>query len=89
VARVAAITKSAEDPNFGLGLFKTLKREEVDLKDYQTSAEAEANLGHFGHFMEAVYNVKRLHSSLGYLHSVEFEAAYCSSMVEWTYPLVR
>jgi transposase InsO family protein len=27
--------------------FKTLKREEVYLKDYQTFAEAEANLGQF------------------------------------------
>ena len=52
--------------------FKTLKREEVNLQDYRTFAEAEANLGHF---IEAVYNQKRLHSSLGYLPPVEFEAA--------------
>jgi putative transposase len=66
--------------------FKTLKREEVYLKDYQTFAEAEANLGHF---IEAVYNVKRLHSSLGYLPPVEFEAAYCSSTDELSCPVVR
>jgi putative transposase len=54
--------------------FKTLKREEVYLQDYRTFADAEANLGHF---IEAVYNQKRLHSSLGYLPPVEFEAA-CS-----------
>jgi putative transposase len=42
--------------------FKTLKREEVYLKDYQTFADAEANLGQF---IEDVDNTKRLHSSLG------------------------
>lgn len=45
-------------------VFKTLKHEEVYLQEYQTLAEAEANLGQF---IEAVYNTKRLHSSLGYL----------------------
>lgn len=52
--------------------FKTLKREEVYLQEYRTFADAETNLGHF---IEAVYNLKRLHSSLGYLPPVEFEAA--------------
>ena len=50
--------------------FKTLKVEEVYLKDYQTQQEAEANIGAF---IEKVYNIKRLHSSLGYLSPVEFE----------------
>lgn len=53
--------------------FKTLKREEVYLNDYQTFQEAEANLEQF---IEEVYNRKRLHSSLGYLPPDEFEAAY-------------
>ncbi|MDQ3695499.1 MAG: integrase core domain-containing protein [Chloroflexota bacterium] len=52
--------------------FKTLKGEEVYLQDYRTFAEAEANLGRF---IAAVYNTKRLHSSLGYLAPSEFEAA--------------
>ncbi len=51
--------------------FKTLKREEVYLNDYRTFEEAEANLAHF---IDEVYNVKRLHSSLGYRPPVEFEA---------------
>lgn len=51
--------------------FKTLKREEVYLHKYQSFAEAEQQLTHF---IEAVYNHKRLHSSLGYLPPVEFEA---------------
>ena len=50
--------------------FKTLKREEVYLNHYDSFAEAEANLAHF---IEDVYNVKRLHSSLGYRPPVEFE----------------
>lgn len=52
--------------------FKTLKHEEVYLKEYRTFEEAAANLERF---IEAVYNTKRLHSSLGYLPPVEFEAA--------------
>lgn len=51
--------------------FKTLKREEVYLKEYRTFAAAAANIGTF---IEDVYNSKRLHSSLGYLPPVEFEA---------------
>lgn len=66
--------------------FKTLKREEVYLQDYQTFAEAETDLGHF---IEAVYNQKRLHSSLGYLPPVEFEAACSLSIDELPCPVVR
>ena len=52
--------------------FKTLKREEVYLKEYRTFEDAEVNLGYF---IEDVYNQKRLHSSLGYVPPVEFEIA--------------
>jgi putative transposase len=55
--------------------FKTLKQEEVYLKDYRTFAEAQADLTVF---IEQVYHVKRLHSSLGYLPPIEFEAMYAS-----------
>jgi putative transposase len=52
--------------------FKTLKHEEVYRKEYRTFEEAEANLERF---IADVYNTKRLHSSLGYVPPVEFEAA--------------
>jgi putative transposase len=51
--------------------FRTLKLEEVYIKDYRTFEEAQENIGKF---IEEVYNEKRLHSSLGYLPPVEFEA---------------
>jgi putative transposase len=66
--------------------FKTLKREEVYLKDYQTFADAEANLGRF---IEDVYNTKRLHSSLGYLPPAEFEASHTQPMLELPLTVVR
>ncbi len=53
--------------------FKTLKQEEVYLKQYQTFEEASANIGQF---IDEVDNAKRLHSSLGYVPPIEFEAAY-------------
>ncbi|GHO60899.1 IS3 family transposase [Ktedonobacter robiniae] len=58
-----------------LSFFKTLKMEEVYLKEYESFANTETNLGEF---IEQVYNTKRLHSSLGYLPPAEFEAAYAS-----------
>lgn len=53
--------------------FKTLKQEEVYLKEYNSFADAAQNLTTF---IEKVYNEKRLHSSPGYLPPAEFEAAY-------------
>jgi putative transposase len=53
--------------------FRTLKLEEIYLKDYRDFEEAEENIGEF---IEEAYNEKRLHSSLGYLPPVEFEAIH-------------
>lgn len=49
---------------------RTLKYEEVYLFEYETMAEARARMQHF---LEEVYNQKRLHSALGYVPPSEFE----------------
>ena len=54
-------------------LIRTLKEEEVALSDYRDFADAAASIGHF---IEQVYQRKRIHSALGYLTPVEFEAAW-------------
>jgi len=51
---------------------KTLKYEEVFREDYRDLLEAHAGIGHF---LEQVYNQKRLHSALGYRPPAEFELA--------------
>ena len=53
--------------------FRTLKMEEVYLKDYRDFEEAYENIAEF---IEEVYNEKRPYSSLGYLPPVEFEVAH-------------
>jgi transposase InsO family protein len=50
---------------------KTLKQEEVYLWDYSTFEDTQKRIPYF---IDAVYNQKRLHSSLGYLPPDEFEA---------------
>ena len=51
-------------------LMRTIKEEEVDLSDYQNYADA---IRHIGRFLDEVYMLKRIHSSLGYLTPAEFE----------------
>ena len=51
---------------------RTLKYEEIYMNDYDTFAEV---LNSVEHFIERVYNRKRLHSALGYVPPAEFEAA--------------
>lgn len=49
---------------------KTLKVEEVYINEYETFDDALKNIKHF---IEIVYNKKRLHSSIGYVPPEEFE----------------
>jgi putative transposase len=51
---------------------KTLKSEEVYLREYRDLADARASIAHF---LEQVYNSKRLHSALGYVCPNTFEAS--------------
>ena len=51
----------------------TLKAEEVYLWEYKTMADVERRLPYF---IEEVYNLKRLHSSLGYRSPDEFEEVF-------------
>lgn len=49
---------------------KTLKSEEVDLRQYRDLEDVRDSIGHF---IEDVYNAQRLHSALGYLAPAVFE----------------
>jgi putative transposase len=56
---------------------KTLKYEEAYLFEYETMAEARSRIKHF---LEEVYNRKRLHSALGYVPPMEFEQQLCQTI---------
>ncbi len=66
----------AEENGYAERFMRTIKEEEVDLSDYQDFADS---LSQIGHFIEKVYNIKRIHSSLGYLTPMEFEVAWWQS----------
>jgi putative transposase len=51
-------------------LMRTIKEEEVNLSEYLDFADAQRQLTRF---LDDVYNVKRIHSALGYLTPREFE----------------
>jgi transposase InsO family protein len=70
----AAVSMAAvgapEENGYAERLMRTIKEEEVDLSEYEDFADARRQLGRF---LDAVYNRKRIHSSLGYLTPREFE----------------
>jgi len=63
----------ATDNPYAERVIRTIKEEEVYLADYIDFADAYARIGHF---IQDVYQTKRIHSALGYLTPAEFEAAY-------------
>ena len=69
---MAAVGKSQENP-FAERLNRTIKEEEVALTEYLDFKDA---LDQIGHFIEQVYQHKRIHSALGYLTPAEFEAQW-------------
>lgn len=54
-------------------LMRTIKEEEVNLSEYRDYYDARRRIGAF---LDEVYQHKRIHSALGYLTPVEFEAQY-------------
>lgn len=54
-------------------LIRTIKEEEVKLSDYRDFHDAYHQIGHF---LDGVYMHKRIHSALGYLTPVAFEAEW-------------
>jgi putative transposase len=66
---MAAVGKPEEN-GYAERLMRTIKEEEVALAEYRDFADARRQLGRS---LDAVYNRKRIHSSLGYLTPEEFE----------------
>jgi transposase InsO family protein len=62
-----------EENGYAERLMRTIKEEEVDLSEYIDFADVYRQIGRF---LEDVYNTKRIHSALGYLTPLEFEAAW-------------
>ena len=54
-------------------LIQTIKAEEVERSKYLAFADAYAQIKHF---IEQVYQYKRIHSALGYLTPAEFETVW-------------
>ena len=59
------------DNAFCESFMKTLKYDEVHRQEYRDLAEARVSIEHF---LERVYNWKRLHSALGYAAPADFES---------------
>lgn len=69
---MAAPGRPTENP-YAERVICTIKEEEVWLNEYENLAHARACIGRF---INDVYQTKRIHSALGYLTPVEFEAQW-------------
>jgi transposase InsO family protein len=72
---MAAKGQPTENP-YAERVIRTIKEEEVYLNEYDNFADAYQRIGHF---IEDVYQTKRIHSALGYLTPAEFETLYWAS----------
>jgi len=72
-----------EENGYAERFMRTIKEEEVDLSEYNDFADACRQIGRF---IEDVYMTKRIHSALGYLTPVEFEAAWRMAQRKQTTP---
>jgi len=61
------------DNAYAESFFKTLKTEEIYAYEYKTMGDVSERLPHF---LEQVYNRRRLHSALGYVPPEEYERKY-------------
>jgi transposase InsO family protein len=78
-ARISMSAKGTPRDNAQAERFmRTLKQEEVYLQEYEGYSETEEGIGHF---IEAVYNEKRLHSALGYRPPSEFEQLFAKGIL--------
>ena len=66
---MAAVGEPREN-GYAERLMRTIKEEEVNLTEYLDFVDARTQIGRF---LDDVYNVKRIHSALGYLTPREFE----------------
>jgi putative transposase len=66
---MAAVGEPREN-GYAERLMRTIKEEEVDLSEYHDFADAHRQMTRF---LDDVYNIKRIHSALGYLTPLEFE----------------
>jgi putative transposase len=82
--QISMASQGAPEENpYAERLIRTIKEEEVDLAEYQDFADAQMQIGHF---IDAVYQKKRIHSALGYLTPAEFEQAYQAPRIEQMSP---
>jgi putative transposase len=70
VALSMAAVGAAHENGYAERLIRTIKEEEVNLTEYRDFADAQSQITRF---LDDVYNVKRIHSALGYLTPTEFE----------------
>jgi len=72
-----------EENGYAERLMRTIKEEEVDLSEYRDLDDAREQIGCF---IDQVYMQKRIHSALGYLTPVEFEANWRRAQLQLATP---